>query len=188
MSESNINSTVEDYETYSPKGIEHVMALVVLLRGMFGDDVGLLGWTADFKAAYRQVACNPSEYPDLGIAWWDCCTNSFMVGILSALAFGSRRAVANWGRVILLLMTIGWHHFCLLTLDYVDDVNSIEPSFSAESGRISWHFLVELVGLVLDPAKCSPKATASFYSLGVHFTLAADSGGLVEVLKRRALA
>ena len=188
MSESNVNSTVEDYESYSPKGIEYIMALVVLLRGMFGDSVGLLGWTADFKAAYRQVACNPSEYPDLGVAWWDFQANSVMVGILTALAFGSRRAGPNWGRVILLLMTIGWHHFCLLTLDYVDDVNSIEPAFSAESGRTSWHFLIELVGLVLDPAKCSPAATPSFDSLGVRWTLQPHADGLVEVLACRAAA
>ena len=186
MSESNINPTVEDYETYVPKGVECILALIVLLRSLFGGDINMLGWTADFKAAYRQVACNPKEYCDLGIAYWDCHANCVMVGTLTALAFGSRRAVVNWGRVIMLLMTIGWHHFCLLILDYVDDVNSIEPAFSAESGRETWVFLIELLGLKLDPSKCSPRATDTFDSLGVSWTLAPFAGGLVEILRRLA--
>ena len=57
MSDSNVNSTVEDYESYAPKGIEHIMALVGLLRGMFGDNIDLLGWTADFK----QSCISPSR-------------------------------------------------------------------------------------------------------------------------------
>jgi hypothetical protein len=185
MSESGINSTVEDFETYVPKGIEHILALLVLLQHIFGHDFEFHGWTADFKHAYRQMGAKPSEYPDLGIAWWDCNLQQVMVGILTALAFGSRRAPANWGRVVLFLMTISWHHFCILALDYVDDVTSIEPVFSAESGRDCFHFLVSLCGLHLDPVKSSSKADSQFDSLGVRWVLN-DPAGVVEILRRRA--
>ena len=97
MSESGLNGSVEDYESYAPKGIEHIMALVVLLIQFFGPQVELLGWTADFKAAYRQVACSPTEYGDLGIAWWDPHSSQVLVGMLTALAFGARRSSSNWG-------------------------------------------------------------------------------------------
>jgi len=110
LSESGLNGSIEDYETYIPKGIEYIIALVVLIRNIFGVGVSLLGWTADFKGAYRQVAANPKEYQFLGIGWWDWQTREVLVGVLTAMAFGSRRAPANWGRVVTLLCTISWHH------------------------------------------------------------------------------
>ena len=53
MSESLVNATVEDYETYVPRGIEHILALIRHLQVRFGLGVQLEGFTADFKAAYR---------------------------------------------------------------------------------------------------------------------------------------
>ena len=151
MSESFLNSTVEDFETRAPRGIEHILALVRVLQHLFGTDVTLCGFTADFKSAYRQVAFSPSQNKFHDVAWWDCRQRKPMVGLLTALAFGSPRAPANWGRLVLLLMTIVWHHLLLLPLDYVDDFNGVEPSFSTHTicsrrtaecsaARLSWKF------------------------------------------------
>lgn len=185
MSESMLNATVEDYETYSPKGIEHILALVRLLRHSFGASIELAGFTADFKAAYRQIALCPSQYKFQGVAWWDCARQEVMVGLLTALAFGSRRAPANWGRLVLRLVDIARFHLNLLVLDYVDDVNGVEPAFSAESARKAWIELIDLLGLKLDLDKTSRVAAPEFDSLGVHFTLN-DPQGVVEILPSRA--
>ena len=185
MSESEINGTVEDYETYIPKGIECILALVAVLWSLFGKDIGLQGWTSDFKAAYRQVAVWPQHYKYCGVAWWDPKLLKVMIGILTALAFGARRAPGNWGRVVVLLMHISWHHLLLLVLDYVDDINSVEPKFSAESGRQAWIEMVSLLGFTLDLEKTSPSATQTFDSLGVSWFFN-DPRGLVEILARRA--
>ena len=187
MSESFLNSTVEDFETDTPRGIERILALVRVLQHLFGTDVTLCGFTADFKSAYRQVAISPSQYKFHGVAWWDCCQGKPMVGLLTALAFGSRRAPANWGRLVLLLMTIVWHHLLLLLLDYVDDINGVEPSFSAESARSAWIQLIDLLGLRLDPDKCSPRASFQFDCLGVHWVLNNPSG-ILQVLHSRVLS
>ena len=69
LSESCVNSTVEDYETYVPHGIEHILGLVRLLRELFGSDVNLAGYTADFKAAYRQVALSPLQRSRPSTRW-----------------------------------------------------------------------------------------------------------------------
>ena len=100
------------------------------------------------------------------------------------MAFGSRRSPANWGRLVTLLMTIAWHHLALLVLDYVDDINCVEPAFSAESGRHAWLELVDLLGLQLDPKKCSPAAASQFDALGVRWVLN-DRRGVVEVTEAR---
>ena len=62
MYESELNSTVEDFETYVPKGIEHVLALIVLLKQLFGRDAQLEGWTSDCKGACRQVRIGPQHH------------------------------------------------------------------------------------------------------------------------------
>lgn len=72
-----------------------------------------------------------------------------------------------------------------LLVDYVDDINSVEPAFSAQSGLACWRFLVGACGLVLDPRKTSTCATPSFDSLGVTFHLQ-STAGLLEILRRRA--
>lgn len=138
MSESLLNSTVEDFETYIPHGIEHILALVRVLQQVFSTEVKMAGYTADFKAAYRQIAVCPQQHRFQGIAWWDCKRGQVVVGVLTALAFGSRRSPANWGRLVSMLMTIARHHLALLVLDYVGDVNSVEPHFCAESSRAAW--------------------------------------------------
>ena len=107
-----------------------------------------------------------------------------MIGVLTALPFGARRAPANWGRLVLLLMTIAWHHFSLLVLDYVDDVNGVEPHFSAESARQTWVELVSLLGLTLDVDKCSSSASTCFDSLGVSWALSSPHA-LVQILPSR---
>ena len=80
MSESGLNSTVEDFETYIPRGIEHILALVRSLQHLFPFHK-FLGYTADFKAAYRQIAVAPDQFKLQGIAWWDCKQNKVMVGV-----------------------------------------------------------------------------------------------------------
>ena len=167
-----------------PRGIEHILALIRHLQVRFGLGVQLEGFTADFKAAYRQVAVSPSQYKFQGVAWWDCLRATVMIGVLTALPFGARRAPANWGRLVLLLMTIAWHHFSLLVLDYVDDVNGVEPHFSAESARQTWVELVSLLGLTLDMDKCSSSASTCFDSLGVSWALSSPHA-LVQILPSR---
>lgn len=184
MSESLLNNTVEDFETYIPHGIEHVLALVRCLREIFPAATDLAGYTADFKAAYRQIAISPAQHKFQGIASWDCKKNQVMVGVLTALAFGSRRSPTNWGRLVSLLMTIAWRHLSLLLLDYVDDTNGVEPAFCADSGRQAWLDLMEVFGLKLDAKKCCPKAVPQFESLGVLWTLN-DERGLLQVAPSR---
>ena len=186
FSESGVNDTVDDYETYVPKGIETILALVVLLQRVFGN-IPLEGWTSDFKSAYRQVPADPREYEFLGIAFWDPHARAVFLGILTALAFGARRAPANWGRVVLYIVNIAWYHLYVLVLDYVDDCNSVEPAFSAESGRQAWIRLCNALGVTLDIGKTSPHAATSFSSLGVMFTLASPAG-VIDILPRRLVA
>ena len=74
MSESGL-TTVEDFEAYIPRGIAHILALVRSLQHLFSSHTQLLGYTADFKAAYRQIALAPDQFNLQGIAWWDCKQN-----------------------------------------------------------------------------------------------------------------
>ena len=83
MSESMLNTTAEDYETYSPKGNTHALPLARLLRHSFGASIELAGFTADFKAAFWQSLT------------FKACVRMSWLAYLTALAFGSWRAPAK---------------------------------------------------------------------------------------------
>eukprot|EP00435_Cladocopium_sp_Y103_P016649 s3381_g4.t1 len=166
------------------RNIDEMSESMVNATAQFGLGVQLEGFSADFSAAYRQVAISPAQYKFHGVVWWDCLRATVMIGVLTAPPFGARRAPANWGRLVLLLMTVAWHHFSLLVLDYVDDVNGVEPHFSAESARQTWMELVNLLGLTPDIDKCSSCASPCFDSLGVSWALNSPQA-LVQILPGR---
>ena len=72
-----------------------MLALIVILKQLFGHDAQLEGWPSDYNGAYRQVPIGPQQHKYAGIAWVDPHLLRVMVGMLTALAFGARRGPAH---------------------------------------------------------------------------------------------
>ena len=110
-------------------------------------------WKADLERAYRQLRCDPLDYPLLcishdGAYFTDICPS-----------FGCRGSSMSQQRVsqavCYLMSTEGFS-----TLAYVDDFCGVQASEShATTAYVSFANLTDTLGLKLAPDKCAPPST-----------------------------
>ena len=110
-------------------------------------------WKADLERAYRQLRCDPLDYPLMGVAfdglyYTDICPS-----------FGCRGSSLSQQRVsnaVCHLLAREGHS----ALAYVDDFCGVHPSLHGASAAYSaFGNLSDTLGLKLAPEKCAPPAT-----------------------------
>ena len=110
-------------------------------------------WKADLERAYRQLRCDPLDYPLMGITH----AGAYFTDICPS--FGCRGSSMSQQRVsdavCYLMSTQGFQ-----SLAYVDDFCGIQQSKSqAAAAYQAFSSLTDTLGLKLAPDKCSPPAT-----------------------------
>ena len=132
---------------YSLPTIED-LAQLVLAAGR-----GCFLWKADLERAYRQLRCDPLDYPLMGVTH----QGFFFTDICPS--FGCRGSSMSQQRVseaVCYLLSTEGHS----ALAYVDDFCGVQPlKAQADAAYASFASLTDTLGLRLAPDKCSPPAT-----------------------------
>ena len=130
LAESLANGTVETTETYCPQDLDSFAARLQTMHGTHQ----LRAWSLDFSHAYKTI----SLHTDSSEAAYICIINPgdnrpYKSKIL-AQPFGSRRAPANWGRVVTFIQFLAYRLLRLTVVEFADDVYCTESAKLARSG------------------------------------------------------
>ena len=132
LAKSNVNKTVQMSETYFPQGPDSFVALTRTLQINGADD--LKQWSVDFSQSYKTIALRPSSSEAAHICRLNPVDNRPYKSRIAAQPFGSRRAPANWGRVVIFLQFLARRLFPLVVGAYVVDVFCPESNYLDMSG------------------------------------------------------
>ena len=155
-------------ETYCPQGLDSYVALTRLQR--INDDGELKQWSVDFAHAYKTIALHPSSSEVSNIRFLNPADDRAYKCRILAQPFGSRRAPANWGRVVTFLQFLARRLLSLVVGAYVDDVFCAESIYLAKSGFWAPKRLCALLGFVTSDRKDQPPS-AKMHLLGAEVTL-----------------
>ena len=114
-----MNGTVETTETYCPQDLDSFAALT-RLQTMHGADQ-LRAWSLDFSHAYKTIALHPNSSEAAYICFIDPIDNLPYKSKILAQPFGSRRAPANWGKVVTFIQFVARRLLHLMVGAFVDD-------------------------------------------------------------------
>jgi len=128
-----------------------------------GSEEDVLIGLEDFVAAFKTLC--PAEDQDwlLQVLVYNTDAQTWQVGEIVSMPFGSMGSVLAWFRVASALKVITRRLFELVTLWYVDDVQQVETTSSARTGKYVFQSVMKLLGWELDGAKSQAmarKATA----------------------------
>ena len=140
----------------------------------------LLGFTSDFKGAYRQVPSCPLQALEFIVVFWDAARKAQGYGIATCQLFGSGNSPLNFCRYPDWVCTV---LSCLLAIpaDHcVDDILSLERAISAYSGYSAWRAFARVCGWDV-PDEKSPPPAACFRTLGAITDLTDFPGGVLRL-------
>ena len=155
-------------ETYCPQGLDSFVALTRIQHVNGAKD--LKQWSVDFPHAYKTIALHPSSSEVANICFLNPVDNQPYKCQILVQPFGSRRAPANWGRVVTFLQFLARRLLSLVVGAYVDDVFCSEGGFLAKSGFWAFKRLCAILGLITSDRKDQPPST-SMHLLGAEVTL-----------------
>ena len=98
LSRSEVNSTTDTTDTYCPQYLDTLVAHVRALAKLGVSD--FRAWSVDFPNAYKAIGLHESSLEAATICLVDPGTNVPHKARILVQPFGSRRAPANWGRVV----------------------------------------------------------------------------------------
>ena len=126
--------------------------------------------SVDFPHAYKTIAIRPSSSEAAHICFLNPVDNRPYKCRILAQSFGSRRAPANWGRVVSFLQFLARMLLSLAVGAYVDDVFCSESRFLAKSGFWAFERLCSLLGFNTSDRK-DQIPSACMHLLGAEVTL-----------------
>ena len=132
LAKSNVNKTVQMSEIYFRQGLDSFVALTRLQHVNGSED--LKQRSVDFPHAYKTIALRPFSAEASRICFLNPVDNRPYKCRILAQPFGSRMALANWGRVVTFLQFLARMLLSIAVGEYVDDVFGSESSFLAKSG------------------------------------------------------
>ena len=100
------------------------------LRTKHGAD-HLRAWSLDFSHAYKTIALHPNSSDASYICFINPTDNRPYKSKILVQPFGSRRAPANWGRVVTFIQFLAFRLLHIVVGAFVDDV------YCAESAKLS---------------------------------------------------
>ena len=127
-------------------------------------------WSVDFPHAYKTIALHPSSTEAAQICFLNHVDNRPCKCRILAQPFGSRRAPANWGRMVTFLQFSVRDLLSLAAGAYVVDVFFSESKVLARSGFWAFKRLCALLGFNTSGRKGQPPS-ASMHLLGAEVSL-----------------
>ena len=152
------------------------------IHGGWNSDSTLLGRTLDLKAAYKQLAVNPSQGFVRVMVAYDPVKSRPAFFIFNALPFGATGSVYSFNRVAKSL----WHIMVSLggvwATQYYDDYPSVELRSLADNSRAFMEFILDALGwrFASEGKKAEPPLP-SFKVLGVVMDMSQSSVGKLVV-------
>ena len=132
LTKSLVNGAVETTETYCPQELDSFVALS-RLRTRHGSHQ-LRDWSLDFSRAYKTISLRPDSSEAAYICFINPGENRPYKSKILAQPPGSRRAPANWGRVVTFIQFLAFRLLQLAVGDFADDVYCTESARLARSG------------------------------------------------------
>ena len=147
-------------------------AYVSLIRSCMENFPGqkLLGFTSDFKSAYRQCTANPDHASFWVLTIWNPVHQCQVYGVAAAQLFGCSIAPLNFCRIPDWCAFISSRLFWIAMLHCVDDIMSVEPDQVSLSGNKAWRILAKCCGWNI-PDEKSPLPADLYRLLGVMIDL-----------------
>ena len=108
------------------------MAQIRVLANLGGSD--FRAWSVDFPNAYKTIGLHDSSLEAATVCFAHPDTNAPYKARILVQPFGSRRAPANWGRVITFIQFLSMELLALKVGAFADDVYCAEPNSLAKSG------------------------------------------------------
>ena len=116
-------------------------------------------WSVDFSNAYKTIGINKESEEAAHICFINPTNNRPYKARVLVQPFGSRRAPANWGRVVTFLQFVAGEILRVTTGAFVDDVFCVESHRIAMSGFWAFKQLRLLIGSPTSDKKDQPPST-----------------------------
>ena len=181
LTKSNVNKTVGMSEIYCPPGLDSFVALTRLQH--INNDGELKQRSVDFPHAYKTIALHSPSSEVANICFLNPVDDRPYKFRILAQPFGSRRAPANWGRVVTSLQFLARRLLSLVVGAYVDDVFCSESSFLAKSRFWAFKRLCALLGFITSDRKDQPPS-AKMHLLGADVTLLEHAAQTCATIER----
>ena len=136
--------------------------------------MGLERWSVDFSHAYKTVALHPSSADSARICSLNPVDNRPYKCRILVQPFGSRRAPANWGRVVMFLQFLARVLLPLAAGAYFDDVFCSDGRSLAKCGFWAFKRLCALLGFRTSDRKNQPPSV-KMHLLGAEVSPLRDS-------------
>ena len=187
MAKSLFNGTVESSETYCPQDLVSFVFLT-RLQASYGSDQ-LRARPFDFAHAYKTIAPHPCSADAAYICFMNSPNNRPYKSRILAQPFGSRRAPANWGRVVTCVQFVALKQLYLAVGSFLYDVYCAGNIAIDKSGFWAFDQICRLVGFNTSGKKGqAPSSDLSL--LGAEVSLLRDAvrsqPGRQRVLKLRS--
>ena len=127
-----VDGTVEDSETYFPHGLDSFVALA-RLQSSYGSHQ-LRDWPSDCPHAYKTIELRTESSGASYICFLNNANNAPYKSRILPQPFASRRAPANWGRVVKSLQFVAIKLLYLAADALAGDVYCAENANVAQSG------------------------------------------------------
>ena len=163
LSRSLANSTTATVDTYCPQDLDTIVSQSRLLTSLW--EVVLQAWSVGFSNAYKTIGLRETSYEAAVVCVANPVTKVPHKAQILAQPFGSRRAPANWGRVVSFIQFVALRLFRLSVGSFVDDVYCSEPASTISSGFWVFKRLYQLLGFPTSDRKDQPP-TREFVLLG----------------------
>ena len=157
FSKSRVNDTVHSAETYCPEDLDSFVAIARLQHHHGARN--LKAWSVDFSHAYKTIALHPDSTDAAFICFTNPNDNLPYKSRILVQPFGSRRAPANWGRVVTFIQFAALRLLNLVVGAFVDDVFCAEGAKIAKSGFWAFKQLCILLGFLTSNKKDQPPST-----------------------------
>ena len=130
----------------------------------------MMGFTSDFKSAYRQCTANPSHAAGWVLVIWSHESQCQVFGVAGAQLFGCAVAPTNFCRIPDWCAFVSSRLFFLALIHCVDDVMTAEARDTIMLGYTVWRRFVAACGWNVPDSK-SPPPEALFRVLGAMVDL-----------------
>ena len=149
------NAFTGSFFTNRPGDVDSFVGLVRAMMEAFPDQQ-LLGFTSDFKSAYRQCTASPEHAAFWVLTIWNPETQSQVFAVASAQLFGCSLAPLNFCRIPDWCAFVSSRLFLLAMLHCIDDLMSVEPLAISECGNKAWRTLARVCGWDIPDDKSPP--------------------------------
>ena len=116
-------------------------------------------WSVDFPNAYKTIGLNKESEEVAHVCFINQTNGRPYKARVLAQPFGSRRAPANWGRVVTFLQFVAGEVLRVTTGAFADDVFCVESHRVAMSGFWAFEKLCLLIGFPTSDKKDQPPTT-----------------------------